>query len=80
MPVDDVNSTRTLACWTADLLLTHEGLGGGATRIVPFVGSSNLFDESYTASVAVNAFGGRFFEPGPPWAVYGGVRVAWIGG
>ena len=80
MPVDDVNSTRTETYWIADLLLAHEGLGAGATRIVPFVGLRNLFDQSYTASVAVNAFGGRFFESGPPRAVYAGVRVARVGG
>ena len=80
MPVDDASSTRTDAYWIADFLLAHEGLGTGARRIRPFVGLRNLFDESYTASVAVNAFGGRFFEPGPPRAVYAGVRFSWLGG
>ncbi len=79
MAVDDANSIRTEAYWIADLLLAHEGLGAGATRIVPFVGVTNLFDESYTASVAVNAFGGRFFEPGPPRALYAGVRISRVG-
>ena len=80
MPVDDASSTRTDPYWIADFSLAHEGLGAGARRIVPFVGLRNLFDESYTASVTVNAFGGRFFEPGPPRAVYAGVRVVWLGG
>ncbi|MGH7571852.1 MAG: TonB-dependent receptor family protein [Gemmatimonadota bacterium] len=75
MPVDDANRSRTEAWWIADLLLAHAGLAAGGTRIVPFLGVTNLFDESYTASVTVNAFGGRYFEPGPPRAAYAGVRV-----
>lgn len=66
--------------WIADLLLAHQGLPAGGTRIVPFGGLTNLFDASYTASVAVNAFGGRFVEPGPSGAVYAGMRVARVEG
>ncbi|PWN07100.1 TonB-dependent receptor family protein [Rhodohalobacter mucosus] len=30
----------------------------------PFISVNNLFDKRYNGSVAVNAFGGRFYEPG----------------
>jgi len=33
--------------------------------ISPFLAITNLRDEPYNSSVTVNAFGGRFFEPGP---------------
>tara|TARA_R110002096_G_scaffold161007_3_gene327360 strand:- start:8182 stop:10257 length:2076 start_codon:yes stop_codon:yes gene_type:complete len=43
--------------------------------IEPFVGINNLFDADYTANVRINAFGGRYFEPGPARNVYGGLSV-----
>ena len=47
----------------------------GAVTISPFVGVVNLLDESYNANVRLNAFGGRYFEPGPGRNSYGGVSV-----
>ena len=43
--------------------------------IEPFVGVNNVFDTAFTANVRINAFGGRYFEPGPERNVYGGVSV-----
>lgn len=43
--------------------------------IEPFIGISNVFDTDFTANVRINAFGGRYFEPGPDRNVYGGVSV-----
>jgi iron complex outermembrane receptor protein len=39
----------------------------------PHIGLMNVFDRPYITSVTVNAFGGRFFEPGPPRSLYGGL-------
>ena len=36
-----------------------------AEVVEPFVSLTNILDEVYSAAVAVNAYGGRFFEPGP---------------
>jgi len=47
----------------------------GKLDIEPFIGISNVFDTDYTANVRINAFGGRYFEPGPDRSVYGGVSV-----
>ena len=44
------------------------GLSGqrvGNLVVEPFVSLTNILDEVYSAAVAVNAYGGRFFEPGP---------------
>jgi iron complex outermembrane receptor protein len=44
------------------------GLSGqrvGNLVVEPFVSLTNILDEVYAAAVAVNAYGGRFFEPGP---------------
>ena len=43
----------------------------------PFLGVTNLSDESYTANVRVNATANRYFEPGPTRTGYGGINVAW---
>ncbi|HEX7082134.1 MAG TPA: TonB-dependent receptor [Gammaproteobacteria bacterium] len=49
----------------------------GDLLITPFVAINNLFDETYNANVRINAFGGRFFEPGPGRNVYAGVSLNW---
>jgi iron complex outermembrane recepter protein len=45
-------------------------------ELSPFVGVTNLFDRAYVSSVAVNAFGGRYFEPGPGRSLYVGASLA----
>ncbi|HEY8520808.1 MAG TPA: TonB-dependent receptor [Gammaproteobacteria bacterium] len=47
----------------------------GNLRVSPFIGVNNLFDETYTANVRLNAFGGRFYEPGPGRNGYAGVTL-----
>ncbi|MFP4623352.1 MAG: TonB-dependent receptor family protein, partial [Gemmatimonadota bacterium] len=46
----------------------------GPLRLSPCGGVENLLDEPYSASVIVNAFGGRYFEPAPGRVVYVGLR------
>jgi iron complex outermembrane receptor protein len=43
----------------------------------PFLGATNLSDESYTSNVRINAAANRYFEPGPTRTGYGGINVAW---
>lgn len=38
----------------------------GYSRIVPYFTIGNVFNESYSSSVSINAFGNRFYEPGMP--------------
>ena len=40
----------------------------------PFFGVNNLFDTDYNANIRINAFGSRFFEPGPGVHFYGGIK------
>lgn len=49
----------------------------GTVALTPFVAVNNLFDESYNANVRINAFGGRYFEPGPGRNAYAGVTLNW---
>jgi iron complex outermembrane receptor protein len=49
----------------------------GDAMVAPFVGIANVFDETYVASVVPNAFGGRYYEPGPGRTFQVGVGVTW---
>lgn len=59
-----------------DLRAGANEVGWGGVRFSPFVGVTNVFDVAYVSSVAVNAFGGRHFEPGPGRGVYLGASLA----
>jgi iron complex outermembrane recepter protein len=77
VPVDDRNSGAAGAYALLDLRV---GLGDGevgGTLLSSYVGVSNLLDRRYTTTVAVNAAGGRYFEPGPGRALYIGLRAVW---
>jgi iron complex outermembrane receptor protein len=56
-----------------------DGVRVGGARVTPTVGIGNLLDRRYNSSVVVNAFGRRYYEPGPGRTVYTGATVA-LGG
>jgi iron complex outermembrane recepter protein len=45
-------------------------------QLQPFAGITNVLDVAHVSSVAVNAFGARYFEPGPPRSLYLGINTA----
>jgi iron complex outermembrane recepter protein len=49
----------------------------GDFTLSPFVGINNLFDETYTSNVRLNAAFARYFEPGPGRNGYAGITVDW---
>ncbi|MEX2344575.1 MAG: TonB-dependent receptor plug domain-containing protein [Balneolaceae bacterium] len=51
------------------------GLSWEGWSIQPFVSVHNIFNENYTTSVSVNAFGGRYFEPGSHRSFHGGLSI-----
>ncbi|HUG40088.1 MAG TPA: TonB-dependent receptor, partial [Longimicrobiales bacterium] len=65
MAVDDANDARAPGYRLFDARLAAAPFRAGRWRARPFAGFDNLLDESYVASVVPNAFGGRFYEPGP---------------
>lgn len=73
--VDDANANRSPAYVVWGIRVGLHGRRAGALEISPHVGVMNLFGAEYNSSVVVNAFGGRYYEPGPPRSVYGGVSV-----
>lgn len=44
--------------------------------IVPYVGINNLLNTDYYANVRINAFGARYYEPGPNRAIFVGLKVS----
>lgn len=75
IPTDDANTAESPAYTVVDVRAGHDGFTLGSVRIAPFAGVSNLLDAEYNTAVTVNAFGGRYFEPGPGRAVHVGLRV-----
>ncbi|MEM6325712.1 MAG: TonB-dependent receptor [Bacteroidota bacterium] len=72
---DDANTAWADPAVTVDLTLGHEGLEVGRALLLPFVRLTNVLDTEAVGSVAINAFGGRYFEPAPERAVVVGVSV-----
>jgi iron complex outermembrane receptor protein len=80
IPVNDANTAQSPSYVVVDVNAGLRQTRVGGFSVEPFVGVANLFDEDYVASVIPNAFGGRYFEPGPPRTFRFGVGVNWGGG
>jgi iron complex outermembrane receptor protein len=75
IPVDDANTFTSPAHFVGDVRAGLEDVGAMGVTLSPFVAVSNVFDRRYNASVVVNAFGSRFFEPGPGRTIQFGIRA-----
>ena len=49
--------------------------GSQATAARDFIFVNNLTDESYSAEIRINNFGGRYYEPAPDRHFYGGLSI-----
>lgn len=79
VPADDANTAATAAHWLLDLRMGADPVRRSGLSVEPWAGITNLLDERYSASVTVNAFGGRYFEPGPGRSFYLGARIGFSG-
>jgi iron complex outermembrane receptor protein len=74
---NDTNDPNTAAknytLWDVRTGLTGQRVGN--IQVAPFVSLTNIFNEVYSAAVAVNAFGSRYFEPGPRRAFSAGLTA-----
>lgn len=77
--VDDFNSAVAPSYSVVDLRAGLDELEIGGVTVSPWLAVINALDEDYVASVAVNAFGNRFFEPGPDRSFQIGLRTAFGG-
>ena len=76
----DENTAGARSYSLVNLRVGLEEIAVGGLGISPWVAMINAFDEDYSASVAVNAFGSRFFEPGPERTFQIGLRAQFGGG
>jgi iron complex outermembrane receptor protein len=79
VPVDDGNTAEAPPYFVLDWRIGTSGLRAGGLELAPLAGVNNVLDRRYIAAVTVNAFGGRFFEPGPGRTVYVGLRASLTG-
>jgi iron complex outermembrane receptor protein len=77
VPVDDANSEVADAYFLVDARAGLRELRVADAVVSPWAGVRNALDERYTASVTVNAVGGRYYEPGPGRTAYVGLAVRW---
>ena len=75
MPVNDANSESAGDYVIHGLRAGLREIAVGPFRFAPNAGVLNLFDRRYMTSVVVNAFGGRYYEPGPPRSAYAGMSA-----
>jgi iron complex outermembrane recepter protein len=73
-PVNDANTAFAPAYALLDIRAAREFSTTGAT-LEPFLAVTNVMDQRYSSSVVINAFGGRYHEPGPGRALLAGIRA-----
>ena len=73
--VNDANTAESDGYTVVDARVGHEGLVLRNVELEPFAAVNNVFDVQYNASVMVNAFGGRFYEPAPGRSLQVGLNV-----
>jgi len=77
--VDDMFANNANTAVSESYTLSNFRVGIEATMgpfiASPFIGINNLFDESYNSNLRINAFGGRYFEPGPDRNIYAGIEL-----
>jgi iron complex outermembrane receptor protein len=78
-PADDANTARSPAFAVFDTRVGWDRARIAWGRATPFVGVTNLLNREYNASVTINAFGKRYFEPGPGRSAYVGLQLGFGG-
>ena len=77
LPVNDANTAESPAYFVSDLRFGSEQIHAGHFMLSPFISIQNIGNTEYNASVVPNAFGRRFFEPGPSRTFRFGMGVTW---
>jgi len=76
-PADSQNTALTDSYMVTGLRWTTDPIQlGGDTFLRPFVNVGNLFNQRYTTSVNINAFGGFYFEPGTSRSLQAGLQLS----
>lgn len=80
MPADDANEASAPGYDLVAVRAAGPLLRTGRLRARPYAGVDNLLDQTHVASVVPNAFGGRFFEPGPGRTFFIGLETRFSAG
>lgn len=75
IPIDDANTAYANAYTLLNARAGYRVWLSERFRIEAFGGVNNLLDESYSAFLQLNGFGGRYFNPAAPRNFYGGARL-----
>ena len=75
VPANDRNTASARPVTLLDLRGGLRDTKVDGVAVSPYFGVTNLLNRRYTSAVAVNAFGERYFEPGPGRSAYLGLRV-----
>jgi iron complex outermembrane receptor protein len=75
--VNDANDATPAEAYTLfDVRVGANGVRAGRFELSPFAGIQNIADKTYVSSIAINAFGARYYEPGPGRTFYVGATIA----
>jgi len=77
--VNNENTAENPA-YTATRFEMGKEMNWGPVRGTFSLGLSNVLDENYNANTRINAAGGRYFEPAPPFNRFAGVSLTWVPG
>lgn len=77
IPLSDANDATAPGHTLLEVRVGADAVEWGALRLAPLFAVTNLTNRRYASSVVVNAFGGRYFEPGPTRGGYLGLSVGW---
>ena len=77
IPLNDANDATAPGHTLLEVRIGATNLELGRLRLAPLLAITNLANRRYASSVVVNAFGGRYFEPGPTRGGYLGLSVGW---
>ena len=80
VPANDANDAAADGFTLVELRFGAAGVRAGNLRLSPFAAVTNVTGVRYASSIVVNAFGGRYFEPGPDRGGYVGLSLAWESG
>jgi iron complex outermembrane receptor protein len=75
-PLTNTSARPTDAYWIFEVRAGANQYQLGRLQVSPFAGLQNLFDKTYVSSVAINAFGSRFYEPGPGRTFFVGATIS----
>lgn len=77
VPANDANDAAAAGFTLVAMRVGAAGIRAGGLTLSPFTAVTNVTNRRHASSVVVNAFGGRYFEPGPDRGGHVGLSVSW---